>query len=250
MQDVEFRTAIAAMQSLRVRTRSVGLGGNGQFTRLSVLDEISRSAGSPWHGALLEDYELGVHVMLAGYENRYVDSTYVSQEGITDFRRLITQRTRWSQGNIQCIKYLPQIIRSPHFSSAAVLEAGYYLLLPFIQVLGLFVWPLVFIRYGSGLPTSGGVLDWLAASWWLLALVVVFGVVPFAMWGPIYRIKCEPQVARWRSVLWGLGMCLYVYYLYLSVSRAFARLALRRSGWAKTRRNGENLAVGAIAKEA
>ena len=250
MQDIEFRTAIAAMQTLRVRTRSVGLGGNGQFTRMSVLDEIARSAGSPWHGALLEDFELGVHVMLAGHENRYVDSTYVSQEGITDFRRLMTQRTRWSQGNIQCVKYLPQIIRSPHFGSAAVVEAAYYLLLPFIQVVGLVVWPLVFIRSGTGLPRADNAVEWFASSWWLLVLLFVFGVVPFAMWGPIYRRKCEPQVERWRSLLWGLGMCFYVYYLYISVSRAFLRLALRRSGWAKTRRNSENLAVGAVAKEA
>ena len=111
MQDIEFRTAISAMQALRVRTGSVGLGGNGQFTRLSVLDEIASNAGQPWHGALLEDYELGVHVLLAGYENRYVDDTYVSQEGVTDFRRLMTQRTRWSQGNIQCVKYLPEIVQ-------------------------------------------------------------------------------------------------------------------------------------------
>ena len=79
MQDIEFRTAIAAMQTLRVQTGSVGLGGNGQFTRLSVLDEIAQRAGCPWHGALLEDYELGLHVLLAGYENRYVDETYVAR---------------------------------------------------------------------------------------------------------------------------------------------------------------------------
>ena len=51
-------------------------------------------------------------------------------------------------------------------------------------------------------------------------------------------------------MLWGLGMCLYIYYLYISVTRAFVRLALGRSGWAKTRRNAENLAIGVIAKEA
>jgi cellulose synthase/poly-beta-1,6-N-acetylglucosamine synthase-like glycosyltransferase len=251
MQDIEFRTAIAAMQALRVRTRSVGLGGNGQFTRLSVLDEIARQAGQPWHGALLEDYELGVHVLLAGYENRYVDTTYVSQEGVTDLRRLLTQRTRWSQGNIQCVKYLPEIIRSRHFGSAAVVEAAYYLLLPFIQLIGMLIWPVVFV-YAIHSTTVGadGFVGWLGNAWWFLSLMVLLGLVPFAMWGPIYRRKCEPQVSWWRSVMWGLGMCLYVYYLYVSVTRAFVRLALRRSGWAKTRRNSENLAIGVIAKEA
>lgn len=251
MQDIEFRTAIAAMQALRARTGSVGLGGNGQFTRLSVLDEIARNAGQPWHGALLEDYELGVHVLLAGYENRYVDDTYVSQEGVTDFRRLMTQRTRWSQGNIQCVKYLPEIVRSRHFSSAALIESAYYLLLPFIQLIGMVIWPVVFISAMRG--TTVGAQDmgaWFNNAWWFLALMVLLGIVPFAMWGPIYRKKCEPGQEIWRSVMWGLGMCLYIYYLYISVTRAFVRLALGRSGWAKTRRNAENLAIGVIAKEA
>jgi cellulose synthase/poly-beta-1,6-N-acetylglucosamine synthase-like glycosyltransferase len=251
MQDIEFRTAIAAMQALRVRTGSVGLGGNGQFTRLSVLDEIATNAGQPWHGALLEDYELGVHVLLAGYENRYVDDTYVSQEGVTDFRRLMTQRTRWSQGNIQCIKYLPEIVKSRHFSSAALVETAYYLLLPFIQLMGMVIWPLVFVASIRG--TTVGAQDmgaWFGNAWWFIALMILLGIVPFAMWGPIYGRKCEPGTEVWRSVLWGFGMCLYIYYLYISVTRAFVRLALGRSGWAKTRRNAENLAIGVIAKEA
>ena len=82
MQDIEFRTAIAAMQCLRGHTLSVGLGGNGQFTRLSTLDRIGAANGTPWHGSLLEDYELGVHVMLAGFRNVYLHDTHVEQEGL------------------------------------------------------------------------------------------------------------------------------------------------------------------------
>lgn len=251
MQDIEFRTAISAMQALRTRTRSVGLGGNGQFTRLSVLDQIAARAGQPWHGALLEDYELGVHVLLTGQEIRFVADTYVSQEGLTDTRRLFTQRTRWSQGNIQCVKYLRQIVSSPHFSSGGVLESAYYLLLPFIQMIGLVLWPTLAVLTLSGtLELPGGPGAWLADSWWLLALFFVMSVVPFAMWGPIYRATCEPRTPLLRSVLWGLGLWLYIYYLYVTVTRAFFRLAARRGGWAKTRRNAENLAVGVTAKEA
>ena len=56
------------------------------------LDEVRAKYGWPWHNALLEDYELGLRVLLSGYENRYVHDTYVAQEGLTSFRRLITQR--------------------------------------------------------------------------------------------------------------------------------------------------------------
>ncbi|GAA4817459.1 glycosyltransferase family 2 protein [Nocardioides caeni] len=252
MQDVEFRTAIAAMQALRARTRSVGLGGNGQFTRLSVLDEIKQHYGEPWHGSLLEDYELGVHVMLAGYENKYINDTYVSQEGLTDFRRLVTQRTRWSQGNIQCIKYLPEIVRSRHFTSAAVLEAGYYLLLPLIQLLGMVVWPIVawFLVQGTLDQGSTGIVEWGRDSWPLILLMVVLGVLPFAMWGPVYKVRCEPDASWLKACAWGIGMFVYIYYLYLTVPRAMYRVMRGRSGWAKTRRNAEDLTVGVTALEA
>lgn len=251
MQDLEFRTAIAAMQALRSRTRSVGLGGNGQFTRLSVLDEIAHEASEPWHGSLLEDYELGVHVMLAGYQNKYVDATFVSQEGLPDLRRLLTQRTRWSQGNIQCVKYLPEVTRSRHFGSAAVVEASYYLCLPFLQLLGMAVWPLVLASTLSGLLLNApDTASLLLQSWPLLVLLLVLSVAPFAMWGPIYKVRCEPEASWLRSVLWGLGLCLYIYYLYVTVPRAFARVLTGRSGWAKTRRNAEDLSVGLVAKEA
>lgn len=251
MQDIEFRTAIAAMQALRSRTRSVGLGGNGQFTRLSVLDEIARDASEPWHGSLLEDYELGVHVMLAGYQNKYVDASYVSQEGLSDLRRLLTQRTRWSQGNIQCVKYLPAVMRSRHFGSAAVVEASYYLCLPFLQLLGMIVWPTVLVSTILGIaPYATDTTTWFTQMWPLLILVVVLTIVPFAMWGPVYKVRCEPGAGWLRSLAWGLGMCAYVYYLYLTVPRALVRILRGRAGWAKTRRNAEDLAVGAVAKEA
>ncbi|NHA00950.1 glycosyltransferase [Nocardioides sp. W3-2-3] len=57
LQDLEFRTVIAAMQHLRHRIGSAGMGGNGQFTRLVVLDAIAAENDTPWHGALLEDFE-------------------------------------------------------------------------------------------------------------------------------------------------------------------------------------------------
>lgn len=251
MQDIEFRTTICAMQALRTRTRSVGLGGNGQFTRLSVLDAITAQAGQPWHGALLEDYELGVHVLLTGNEIRFVADSYVSQEGLTDLKRLFTQRTRWSQGNIQCIKYLPHMVRSPHFTSGGLLESGYYLFQPFVQMVGLFLWPTLLVLTVTGLlQVPGGAGAWLAELWWLPALFFTTSVAPFAMWGPIYRARCEPQAGRWSSIGWGLGLWIYTYYMYISVTRAFIRLALGRGGWAKTGRNGEDLTIGLTAKEA
>jgi cellulose synthase/poly-beta-1,6-N-acetylglucosamine synthase-like glycosyltransferase len=241
MQDMEFRTTIAAMQSLRRHTLTVGLGGNGQFTRLSALDAIARTSGQPWHGALLEDYELAIHVMLSGYKTVYMHDAHVSQEALPGLRRLLTQRTRWCHGGMQCSSYLGRIFESPYFSNIGAIECSYFLVQPFIQILGLVLWPTLFITMvAQGSLTMGGFQAWLAASWFIVPLIFVTGIAPFALWGPVYRKQAAPDESRLVGVLWGVGYWLYMYQNYVSVLRATYRLVTGRHGWAKTRRNNEN----------
>jgi 1,2-diacylglycerol 3-beta-glucosyltransferase len=253
MQDLEFRTVIAGMQSLRARTGTVGLGGNGQFTRLSTLDAIADIYGEPWHGALLEDYELGVHVLLTGSTIKHVYDTHVSQEALPSVRRLLTQRTRWAQGNIQCVRYIPEIVKSRHFDSAGVVETCYYLVLPFLQMLGAAAF-LVLLGLSAAHwisePTAPIVeLDTLA---WLAGVSLVFAVAPFALWGPVYKLRCEPDLSWRTAVLYGIGAWLYVYYMYICIARAFWRIARGKNGWSKTRRNAEAHVIvgGSVAVEA
>lgn len=248
MQDVEFRTVILAMQSLRSKTGTVGLGGNGQFTRLSVLDRIGEGYGAPWHGALLEDYELGLHVILAGYENRQVHDTYVAQEALPSLRRLLAQRTRWSQGNIQCVKYISDIVRSWHFDSSGVLECLYYLFLPFLQIIGLIVIVLTLVFQGAAIASDPAALEGLVDHAWAFVLLgLLFGIGPFAIWGVLYKLRCEPGATWLQAVGWGAGLFFFVQYILISVTRAMLRVALRRNGWAKTRRNAETHVVGPVA---
>jgi 1,2-diacylglycerol 3-beta-glucosyltransferase len=248
MQDVEFRTVILAMQSLRSKTGTVGLGGNGQFTRLSVLDRIGEGYGAPWHGALLEDYELGLHVILAGYENRQVHDTYVAQEALPSLRRLLAQRTRWSQGNIQCVKYISDIVRSRHFDSSGVLECLYYLFLPFLQIIGLLVIVLTLIFQGAAIASDPVVVSGLIDHMWAFVLLgLLFGIGPFAVWGVLYKLRCEPGSTWLQAVGWGAGLFFFVQYILISVTRAMLRVALGRNGWAKTRRNAETHVVGPVA---
>lgn len=240
MQDMEFMTTMSAMQMLRGHTGSVGLGGNGQFSRLSALDDIAETYEEPWHGALLEDYELGLHVLLTGHENRFIYDTHVEQEGLTRLRRLMTQRTRWTQGTMQCSTYLGQIMRSPHLSNAAVVESSYFLITPWLQTLGVVVWPLLFAVTGVAAATyPGGPFVFLGDFWPLAMITVFFGIVPFALWGPIYRRAVEPQLSRPKSWLIGASYAGYLYYTYVTTWRAAARVVLRRRSWSKTRRNAE-----------
>ncbi|WP_083360565.1 glycosyltransferase family 2 protein [Arthrobacter alpinus] len=250
MQDIEFRTTIAAMQSLRRHTLSVGLGGNGQFTRLSALDAVADIAKRPWHGGLLEDYELAIHIMLAGHHTVYMHDTHVSQEALPSVRRLLTQRTRWCQGGMQCSRYLKNIFVSPHFTNLGALESSYFLLIPYVQLIGLFLWPTLFLSMiGSGAVTAGSVALWLSQAWWLIPLILLTGVVPFALWGPIYRRQAEPGRNFFMGLVWGVGYWLYMYQSYVCVLRAGFRMLTGRNGWAKTRRNNESDAQ-LLAKEA
>ncbi|MCM3781272.1 glycosyltransferase family 2 protein [Microbacterium hydrocarbonoxydans] len=240
MQDLEFRTTIAAMQSLRAKTGTVGLGGNGQFTRLSVLDAIGAQYGEPWHGALLEDYELGVHVVLAGYQVKHVYDTQVHQEALPSIRRLLTQRTRWAQGNIQCVKYIGEVVKSRHIDSAGVIETTYYLILPFLQMLGGLAFAiLVGAQVNSWIHDPALFHAAVNSLFGIAGLMAMFSIAPFAIWGFVYKVRCEPQ-ASWLTALgWGIGVWLYVYYMYICIARAFLRIVRGKNGWSKTRRNAE-----------
>ncbi|MDQ2739978.1 MAG: glycosyltransferase, partial [Actinomycetota bacterium] len=145
MQDLEFRTAIAAIQMSRAHTGTISMGGNGQFTRLSALDSIAGEDAQPWRGSLLEDFELGVHLLTHGWRTGYTMDAWVDQEGLYDMRRFLAQRTRWGQGTMQCARYLRQIWDSPHLSTLGAAEMMYYLAQPWMQLLGSLIYPIPFL---------------------------------------------------------------------------------------------------------
>ncbi len=84
----------------------------------------------------------------------------------------------------------------------------------------------------------------------LAILFLLFGIGPFFIWGPLYRRYSEPDAGFWTGVLWGFGMWVYDYYVYLTGARALYRIVRGRNGWAKTRRNAEIDVAGPIAKDA
>ena len=112
MQDVEFLGFSRIVQKARSFFGSVGLGGNGQFTLLSALDEISAS-GMPWGDTLTEDLELGLRLISKGKKLTFTDSAIVAQEGLTSLRAIIRQRTRWLQGHFMNWQYIPSVLRAP-----------------------------------------------------------------------------------------------------------------------------------------
>ncbi|MEU5690258.1 glycosyltransferase [Actinosynnema sp. NPDC020468] len=248
MQDLEFRTAIAAIQLSRGVTGTISMGGNGQFTRLSALDTIAGPAGQPWRGSLLEDFELGVHLLTAGWRTGFSLDTHVHQEGLYSLRRFLAQRTRWGQGTMQCLRYVRRIWASPHLSTLGAAEMMYYLAQPWMQLLGTLIYPIpVLLLAHRAVVSPGEVWHWFADGAWILFTVYgAFGLLPFVLWGPVYRRRCEPDLGVWRSIAYGFGYALYIYTFYITSWRAVGRLVRGRNGWTKTRRNTERQ-PGAVA---
>lgn len=240
MQDIEFRTSNSAMQQLRVTTGTVGMGGNGQFTRLTVLDALTEDHGEPWGNKLSEDYELGLNILTRGFRNGYFPQAHVSQEALPYFRRLLTQRTRWGQGIMECASNLPALRRSRVLRFAGFVEIHYFMSQPWLMMLNLLLIPIV-----TAVAVTQGFFGFVsdAATWIIVLTGLVFVVLPYALWGPLYRRWGPEPIGRTTSVLLGLGYLAYVYFTYFYYPRAIARMVTGRNSWAKTKRNADDVLV-------
>src|SRR5579872_4923936 len=127
MQDMEFVGFSCLVQIARDKIGSSGLGGNGQFTRLSALRSLGRQ---PWAvNALTEDLDLGLSLVERGWRTRFCPQTYVVQQGLDRWKPLIRQRTRWIQGHYQCWRHVPSLLKARKVRLATRLDLILYLML-------------------------------------------------------------------------------------------------------------------------
>jgi hypothetical protein len=144
---------------------------------------------------------------------------------------------------MQCGVYLRKLWTSRHVSTIGALEATYYLIQPWLQLVGTFVYPvpaIVFLaNYAAG---PAAMRAWIGQGGWMILLFyLAAGLGPFVLWGPVYRRRCEPQLGLVRAIGLGVGYSLYVLIFYVTSWRAFCRILRHRSEWFKTRRNAEFL---------
>lgn len=247
MQDIEFRGPISAIQQSRRYSGTVNVGGNGQLARLSALEDIAEESG-PWRGSLLEDFELGLHFLLAGWRNAYTPDAWVDQEALYSLPRYLTQRARWAQGTMQCLRYLRKLWSSPNLSNLGALELTYFLFQPWLQLLGTVLYPLPFVlmltnfinqpEYAAQFLAGGG--------WLLLISYAVIGLGEFAIWAIVYRLKSEPDATVLTAVGWGLSYVIYIYLVYIVAWKAAKRFVLGQAAWAKTIRNAESVSANQL----
>ncbi|AHH99635.1 glycosyltransferase family 2 protein [Kutzneria albida] len=237
MQDVEFWSVAAIAQYGRSYTRSVSLGGNAQFTRLSALIDLGRD---PWSSSLTEDLDLALCLMAKGWALVTTPHAWVEQEAVDTWRRLIRQRTRWYQGHMMCINRLPAVWRSTKLSHIAALEASLYVLMPWVTVLPwslifhytllqtVFVWS--YVGTDQFLGSSGLSRVLFVLVWYLLSFL------PHIVAGYAYSRR-DSGTSRFKAVLYGHALVASGYVTIAAAWSALGKIIEGYSGWAKTTRS-------------
>jgi 1,2-diacylglycerol 3-beta-glucosyltransferase len=227
-QHVEFGVYGHLYQVGRNDWGTAGMGGNGQFNRLSALDDLADEVG-PWRDRLTEDQDLGLRLLAHGWQGRQDLRASVDQQGLSSLRALFRQRTRWSQGNLQAIGLAGEVLRAP-FAFGVRLEQIAYLLMP--------VWQGII---GAALGTAivlaalGVAPFWHGGPGWQLAL---FYVLAFAgtVLGCIAARRSEGVRGWVVGFLLGHVYALYTWLLWPVLVRSTARQLFHRSDWSKTKR--------------
>lgn len=228
MQDVEFSIYGRLFQAGRNRHGTAGMGGNGQFNRLSALDAVADEEG-PWRDRLTEDQDLGLRLIAAGWQGRQENRATVDQQGLSDLRRLFRQRTRWSQGNLQAMSLIGAVRRAP-IPLGARADLLAYLLMPLWQTLiG------ISLIAAIVLAVTGTAPFWGTGHWWQLAFFYVLG-----FGGTMLGCLAARSGSGARGALAGLMLAqVYAFYswtLWPVLLRSTWRQLTDRRGWAKTER--------------
>jgi 1,2-diacylglycerol 3-beta-glucosyltransferase len=233
MQDIEFLGFCRLMQAGRDPIGSVGLGGNGQFVRLSALQQLG---AAPWSKCLTEDLDLTMALIRRGWRLRFCPDASVAQQALTDVRPFLRQRGRWVQGHYSCWRHVPGVLGARGVPLVRRLDAAFYLLA--------IVFAVVFFLLAIGSLAAGlGLIapprdPWSYAGdgWVHLALVAVATLAPIACVAFTYK-RAAPGASLLRLPGTFAAYTVYGYaWAMPATGRALWRLLRRRDGWAKTPR--------------
>jgi len=223
MQDLEFQSCISLISNVRNFVGNAAGGGNGQFFRLQTF----KDQDDVWGNSLLEDFEISTRLLLEGKKTCFLNNIVVYQEPVGKIKPLIVQRTRWSQGGIECIpKYGKLIFNSPYISISAKFEMFFYMMLPVITsigVIGHFFSLLynIYIVFVVQDPVN-----------MVLAIILTLSMVISIVFGTIYGRRTD------YGILKGLGMGvtipLYSMLMIPVCYRAITRFITGSRQWEKT----------------
>ncbi|MGF1426157.1 glycosyltransferase family 2 protein [Kitasatospora sp. LaBMicrA B282] len=236
VQDFYFWAIASVTQFGRATTATVSLGGNGQFSRLTALDEVG---ARPWSRCLTEDLDLSITMALRGWKLTTTPHAAVSQQGVHKIKALVRQRARWYQGHMSCGRRLPEVWHSPHLNHVQATELSMYLLVPWVLDLPWSIlWHVSLFNFVAHLRDYFiADADWATttlsvALWYLLS----FGP---ALLASLLQKRRSPDTNWARALLLGHSFLLMNYLFFLCAWKAVFALASGRNDWAKTDREFE-----------
>lgn len=233
-QDMEFVGFSSFVQVARDRIGSSGLGGNGQFTRLSALADLG---SNPWKpSALTEDLDLGLALVGLGWETRFTNQCFVHQQGLNKWRPLLRQRTRWIQGHYQCWNRIPALLMNDKVKFATKVDLTAYLLLvttvavvSYLLVTSLLTLFNIYTFHNTFLEiVPEGLPRRLFNGFLILAPIVAFLHT--------YQTHSDYKLRFWELPAFGFFFWLYSYVWIIATFRAWGRMAFHRNEWVKTPR--------------
>jgi 1,2-diacylglycerol 3-beta-glucosyltransferase len=203
------------------RLGSATLGGNGQFVRLSALEQLGQQ---PWRTSLTEDLDLSLRLLGRGWRLRFCPTVSVRQEALPNLRALVRQRSRWLQGHLVAWSELPTLLRGP-LTLRAKLDLLVFLLLPAtalpIGLASVLSWIVFCLDFGRWEPN--GLID---------SYLLAFGAAPLLALA--WRRASGGDSLK--AVAHGHMFVLYSYVWFLASVLATWHVLLGRRAWAKTSR--------------
>jgi cellulose synthase/poly-beta-1,6-N-acetylglucosamine synthase-like glycosyltransferase len=228
LQDVEFGVYGSLFQTGRNDWGTAGMGGNGQFNRLSALEAVADEQG-PWRDRLTEDQDLGLRLIAEGWAGHQDLRATVDQQGLPKLRPLLRQRTRWSQGNLQAFGLVGAVTRAPSCVASRI-ELLAYVFMPIWQgLIGLALVSAFVLAIAGVAPFWGGGPTWQLLLVYLLAFGgTVLGCI---------AAKRQDGARGWvLGFLIGHVYALYTWLIWPVLVRSTYRQLTGRGTWAKTRR--------------
>ncbi len=240
MQDIEFVGFSAFVQEARDAFGSVGLGGNGQFTRLSALVSLGYA---PWTDCLTEDLDLGLSLVQRGWRIRFCPTAYVAQQAVHNLKLLFRQRTRWVQGHYQCWRHLPDLMRAKNVPLGTRVDLALYLVLVIFVVLVTFGMVLNVLATLGVLVTYSTAFAFVPAGAARNSLMLLLSFGPLCVFLLTYQARTPaPMPVRWLPA-YAIVFAAYTYSWMVATAWAWTRMILKQGSWAKTPRVGSESAV-------
>ncbi|HMK53340.1 MAG TPA: response regulator [Methanobacteriaceae archaeon] len=224
MQEVEFAIfGNVVLKSRDVMGENAYLGGNGQLTYKSVVEEIGG-----WDGfAVTEDLNMSIKLMIENYQIRFCPEAEVWQEAVPQWRPFFRQRVRWATGNLETLfVYLNPIIdaKIPFYKKMDSIQYLFFLMLTAFVMLGYIVF----------LLNTGRITHFAFEAPLAIGIISTIAFFPGVFLG-VYRDK----VGIIKSIIKSIEYWAYCLYLVPLFFAAFLHMITRKDRqWAKTHHSG------------